>query len=94
MPPASFNSSCVPCSATRPLSSTTMRSQRLRVVIADECAARLDAADLAILREVLSLDPRPRYHHDDQREYGMPFRGFNVRFRVVGSVVQVISIAR
>lgn len=68
--------------------------QRLRVVIADECAARLDAADLAILREVLSLDPRPRYHHDDQREYGMPFRGFNVRFRVVGSVVQVISIAR
>ena len=66
--------------------------QRLQVEINDEHAAMFDAADLKVLKEVLSLDPRPHYHHDDQREYGMPFKGLDVRFRVVDGVLYVISI--
>ena len=66
--------------------------QCLQVEISDKHAARFDATDLKVLKELLSLDPRPHYHHDDQREYGMPFKGFNIRFRVADGVVCVTSI--
>lgn len=48
--------------------------------------------DLGILREVLALDPRPRYQDDPSREYGMSFGGREVRFRVSGGVLTVLSI--
>ena len=49
-------------------------------------------ADLQVLKDVLSLDPRPHYHDDDQREYGMPFMGCDVRFRIADGVLHVTSI--
>ncbi len=48
--------------------------------------------DLGTLREVLSLDPRPSYQDDPSREYGMSFGGREVRFKVSGSLLTVISI--
>ena len=66
--------------------------QRLQVEINDEHAAMFDAADLKVLKEVLSLDPRPHYHNDDQREYGMPFKGLDVRFRVDNGILYVLEI--
>lgn len=60
--------------------------------ISDEHAALFDAAELSVLKEVLSLDPRPHYHDDASREYGMPFKGRDVRFRVENSVLHVTSI--
>lgn len=44
------------------------------------------------LDEILSLDPRPSYIDDPQREYGMSWRGLNVRFRVGGDTLIVISV--
>ena len=49
--------------------------------------------DLETLREVLALDPRPRYQDDPFREYGMTFRGREVRFKVSGRVLTVFSIS-
>ena len=43
---------------------------------------KADGEILETLREVLALDPRPSYHNDPRREYGMSFAGFNVKFRV------------
>ena len=63
---------------------------RLEVVLppeADGCGL-----DLAVLREVLSLDPRPRYHDDPSKVYGMTFAGRNVRFKVEDSVLTVLGI--
>ena len=68
--------------------------QRLQVAISDEYAAWFDAADLQVLKQVLSLDPRPHYHHDDAREYGMPFKGCDIRFKVSEGVLYVTSIER
>ena len=48
--------------------------------------------DLDTLREVLSLDPRPSYQDDPSREYGMSFEGREVRFKVSGRLLTVISI--
>lgn len=67
--------------------------QRLQVEISDEHAARFDATDLKVLKELLSLDPRPHYHHDDQREYGMTFKGFDVRFKVSEGTLYVLNIS-
>lgn len=68
--------------------------KRLQVEISDELAAWFDAEDLKVLQELLSLDPRPHYHHDNQREYGMPFKGHDVRFKVSKGVLYVTSIER
>ena len=44
------------------------------------------------LQEVLSLDPRPAYQHDEERVYGMLFAGLNVKFRIIGFNVEVLEI--
>ena len=65
---------------------------RLQVEISDEHAALFEAADLQVLKEVLSLDPRPHYHDDATREYGMPFKDKDIRFRVENSILYITSI--
>ncbi len=44
------------------------------------------------LRKVLSCDPRPRYHDDPDRVYGMVFSGFDVRFQVRDDILYVLEI--
>ena len=46
----------------------------------------------AALIQTLSLDPRPSYHNNPSREYGLSFSGFNVRFTVDGVRLTVLSI--
>lgn len=46
------------------------------------------------LRGVLAHDPRPSYHNDPERLYGMAFAGMEVKFRVNGDQLTVCSIAR
>ena len=52
----------------------------------------ISGVDVESLRDILSLDPRPSYHNDPSKEYGMSFGGREVRFQVVGKVLTVISI--
>lgn len=44
------------------------------------------------LAEVLSLDPRPAYHNDGQRVYGIVFDNMDVRFTVVDKVLTVTDV--
>ena len=44
------------------------------------------------INEVLSLDPRPSYHDDPVREYGMTFGKYNIRFRVDGDILHVCHV--
>ncbi len=46
------------------------------------------------LRGTLSQDPRPSYHQDPDRIYGMAFGGLNVRFRVAGDALTVIGVEK
>ena len=48
--------------------------------------------ELDVLTRLLALDPRPQYHNDPMRVYGMPFAGHDVRFRVSGDVLTVIEV--
>ena len=48
--------------------------------------------DDPILKQILEQDPRPHYHADPDRIYGMGFAGLEVRFRVEGEVLTVTEI--
>jgi len=41
---------------------------------------------------VLAQDPRPRFHHDPDRLYGMSFGPFDIRFQVKRDTLIVIGI--
>lgn len=44
--------------------------------------------------QILSQDPRPSYQNDPERVYGMGFAGFEVKFRVEGSTLYVVSVTK
>lgn len=66
--------------------------QPLEVVIPEEIASAFTAVELSSLRGVLAQDPRPQYHEDPERIYGMPFAGRDVKFRVDGDTLTVTEI--
>lgn len=66
--------------------------QPLQVEIPEALAQLFAPADLLALQQTLAQDPRPRYHDDATRVYGMPFAGHDVKFRVVDGVVQVVEV--
>lgn len=66
--------------------------QRLQVSIPEEVCRVLPDKDVKVLKEVLSLDPRPHYQSDANRQYGMPFMGYDVRFHVADGCLYVDSL--
>ena len=47
--------------------------------------------DTATLKALLALDPRPAFHDDPDRVYGMPFGGYDIRFRVDGGTLVLLN---
>lgn len=68
--------------------------QPLEVEMPEACAALFADGELEALRQTLAQDPRPRYHDDPSRVYGMPFGHYDVRFRVEENVLRVIECVR
>ena len=65
----------------------------LDVVIPESIAAQInDKAKFQALVETLKLDPRPSYHNDPARIYGLSFSGYNVRFTVSDTVLTIIDV--
>lgn len=46
------------------------------------------------IAKVLKQDPRPAYHDDPTRKYGVSFAGFDVRFVVAGKRLTVLEVVR
>ena len=65
--------------------------QALEVVIPETVSKLLSADEMASLRKVLALDPRPHYQEDPERIYGMPYGGYDIRFKVDGKVLTVVD---
>lgn len=49
-------------------------------------------SNIEALKQTLSLDPRPHYHDDPDRVYGMIYEHKDVRFSVSGSILTVIEV--
>ncbi|MBQ8483043.1 MAG: tRNA (N6-threonylcarbamoyladenosine(37)-N6)-methyltransferase TrmO [Bacteroidales bacterium] len=71
----------------------SLQERSLQVVLPEAVSEKMiDRSRLAALVEVLGLDPRPSYHDDPERVYGLSFAGQNVKFRVRDGVLTVIDI--
>ena len=68
--------------------------QPLRVELPASLAAQFTDSERQALRDCLSQDPRPHYHADPERVYGMPFAGYDVRFRVADGCCIVEDLIR
>ncbi len=54
----------------------------LKVVFEAQIPADMNEKDKSALTEILSRDPRPQYHNDESRIYGLSFGIYEVKFRV------------
>ena len=68
---------------------------RLRVEISDEVrlllmSHGLSASQIEVLKDVLAQDPRPHYQKNPEKNYGMPYAGMDIHFRVVDEVLFVL----
>lgn len=71
-----------------------LEERSLKVVFPSELSAKIaDTEVIPALVETLRLDPRPSYHDDPQRQYGLSFAGHNIRFHVSGNVLEVTDVA-
>lgn len=70
-----------------------LEERSLKVVFPSELSVKIaDTEVIPSLVETLRLDPRPSYHDDPQREYGLSFAGYNIRFHVSGNVLEVTDV--
>lgn len=70
-----------------------LQERKLKVVLPQEISSAVkDRTFLESLVQTLSLDPRPSYHDDPEREYGLSFAGMNVRFKVSSGVLTVTHL--
>lgn len=67
-------------------------SYLLEVQCTDELLHLIPEDKIPALLGVLSHDPRPSYHRDSNRIYGLNFSGFDVRFQVKDHILTVIEI--
>ena len=63
--------------------------QPLQVEIPPTVARLFPDEYLLPLKQLLAQDPRPQYHDDGDRIYGMPYAGRDVKFRVADGILTV-----
>ena len=73
----------------------TLQERSLKVVLPKELSEKIEEKTIIpSLIETLQLDPRPSYHDDPEREYGMSFAGYNIRFTVSEDILTVRSVTQ
>ena len=66
----------------------------LEVIIPSEIATKLPEKARNMISGILAQDPRPQYHDDPEKIYGMEFDGMDVRFRVHDGIAEVTEIIK
>ena len=69
-----------------------VRDYALEVEIDDSLLSLVSEQRRDGLIEILRHDPRPSYQNDPEREYGMRFADYEVKFKVNGNKLTVMSI--
>jgi tRNA-Thr(GGU) m(6)t(6)A37 methyltransferase TsaA len=64
----------------------------LEVNFPEELLESVPTAIRESLIDVLAHDPRPQYHDDPERVYGMRFGNMEVKFKVEGLLLSVVSV--
>ena len=69
-----------------------VRSHRLTVEFPEKLLGILPESERETVIEILSEDPRTAYIHDETREWGVTYKGYNVLFYVKGDVLTVKDV--
>lgn len=79
----------------------TTQWQPLQVEFSEQVRQLLSTPDFqwlgsqqGVLSQLLSQDPRPHYHDDASRVYGMEYAGFDVRFTVSDAVLTIVDVKK
>ncbi len=67
---------------------------RLTVDCPENLLGLIPKEDQATLLGVLAQDPRPAYQHDEERIYGLPFAGLDVKFTVKDDRLTVVDVVK
>ena len=73
---------------------TRLADRILHVNFPDRWRRLFSAAQPAAVVGILERDPRPHYHNDPDRVYGMPFAGYDIRFSVHDGVAEIREVVR
>lgn len=68
-------------------------NHRLDVIFPPKLLRLLPAEKQNQALELLSLDPRPAYHNDPERKYGIAFAGYDIHFTVENHTLTVCGIS-
>lgn len=69
-----------------------LEERKLDVDFADALLEKVKQEKRKALIAVLEADPRPSYQNDPEREYGMSFAEYEVKFKVDGKKLKVTSL--
>lgn len=72
----------------------SLGERRLEVEFSSDLLKRVNEGKREALRAVLAADPRPSYQNDPEREYGMRFAEYEVRFKVEGKRLTVTEVEK
>lgn len=69
-----------------------VRENKLHVTAAPEILNKLSVEKQSALLEILAEDPRPAYQEDSERIYGFLFADYEIKFKVDGATLTLLSI--
>jgi len=64
----------------------------LEVKCSDELLNKISFDKIDGLMETLKYDPRPSYHYDPERIYGMSYAEWQIKFKVENNVLTIVEI--
>lgn len=68
------------------------KTEGLQVVFPEELLCVYPEEKRSAIIEVLRQDPRPAYHNDPERRYGVSFAGYDVHFKVREGILTVFEV--
>ncbi len=71
-----------------------VRGYKLDVTFPEDLLERFPAEKRSAVVKMLEQDPRPSYHDDPMRRYGVSFAGYDVHFRVEGNHLTVFEVVK
>ena len=72
----------------------SLEERRLEVEFPSDLFERVNEGKREALKAVLAADPRPSYQSDPEREYGMRFAEYEVKFKVEGKRLTVTEVEK
>ena len=74
--------------------SDAVKDYSLQVVFPENLLNIFPKSKQEAIVEVLKQDPRPQYHDDPERKYGVAFAGHDVRFTVENGILTVFEVVK